>query len=314
MDSEKPIGVDFMPLKYKTDGFVFEKKRQELNLTQAQVANEVGITEKTYRDIEKNKRTPQQDTLARLIAFLKLEYNEVFIFNNSNLNIVKLQEEIDTQLELNRNLIAKLIKDREKADALVENFSSQNTLFYLNHYFNSFELKEDYSITKICSHIMNLIEVNGVRYSIFQEKSHLPILEMGNLLKSRQLKLQILDYPDIEREVGMVIQRAYRIQMANEHNQQTLLQLISQIEREQILSDSHARALTILRLYLFLSTHWEELYSSPSYYHTLAMICIVLEDPLIDPDDFQNKYLTLRLINLFLFSFQESNAKMRSLS
>lgn len=303
-----------MTVKYKINSDVFVKKRQILNLTQAQVAFKAGITEKTYRDIESGKRTPRQDTLAQLMKILELSSEELYIFNNAALSpseLDELQRNVDKELQSVAQRFEALYEVQKKACMEVDGYTVHNTVFLVKSYLTPLLLQTPFSITEITTTIMNFVKTNGCKFSIYQNHSHFPIMELGNLLKSRQNKIRVLDHPDVEREIGIMVQYALSVKMPNEYDQNRFGKLIDKIEEEQISLDPHARAETILHLYLFLATHWEELYRDPSYYHALAMICVVLEDPIIDPDDLQNYALTLRAISMFLLSCEQANLEMR---
>lgn len=297
----------------KIKGSVLAKKRNYLNLTQAQVAFEAGITEKTYRDIEKNNHIPRQDTLSRILSILELHINDVLIIDNSNLTLIELKEHVDKELRLAQKMLDSLLDAQDNAYRQIAGYTIDNTMFVNQNYLEPILLQHPFSIAQIATTLMNFVEANSISHPIYRKYSHFPIQEIGNLLKSRQENLQIKEHPDIEREVGFVIQRALILKISNESEQQQFVKIINQIEDEQLCNDLHSRSKTLLRLYLFLSNRWDELHTEPNYYHTLAMICVVLDDPIIDVTDLINYALTLRAINQFLISFDTANCEMRSL-
>lgn len=54
-----------------------KEHRERLGLTQAQLAHEAGVTEKTVRDIEKGSAVPRLDTARRLARSLGVSVDDL---------------------------------------------------------------------------------------------------------------------------------------------------------------------------------------------------------------------------------------------
>ncbi len=59
----------------KTLNILIKEKREELNLTQEEVANAVGLTRNYISDIENGRYQPSFNTSIKLIKFLGLDLN-----------------------------------------------------------------------------------------------------------------------------------------------------------------------------------------------------------------------------------------------
>lgn len=300
--------------KYKIDGTVLLQKRHICNLTQAQVAAAVGITEKTYRDIEKNIHTPRSDTLSRICELLAISPADIYIFDHSEIdNLQKLKKHVDHELHLSAQMLAQLLKVRYKAYDQVDGYSILNTVFVEKNHLEVLLLKEPFTIAQICTTIMNFVANNCQTYHIYRSYAHYPIQEIGNLLQFRHNQIKLIDHPDISREIGILLQFLYELTLPNERDQSRLNQLIDDIEiiQSSDLSDNNAASSTMLTLYFFLSNRWNKYKNNMNYYYALSMICILLENPIIDKDDLLSYNASLRAINQFLISLDQANLAMR---
>jgi len=78
----------------KALGFVVHKRRKELKITQAELAELVGVTEQTIRKIEHCNSNPQFDVLIRVIRTLHIDPAEFFYPEKASNNLAKIKLEM----------------------------------------------------------------------------------------------------------------------------------------------------------------------------------------------------------------------------
>ncbi|WP_017726732.1 helix-turn-helix transcriptional regulator [Halalkalibacterium ligniniphilum] len=59
-------------------GSILEEKRKELNLTQEEMAKQLGVTRQYYNAIENNKKQPSVDLAKQLGAIVGIEWTIFF--------------------------------------------------------------------------------------------------------------------------------------------------------------------------------------------------------------------------------------------
>ena len=85
--------------------------RKKAGLTQAEVAELAGLSDRTYADIERGSANMRVDTLLRICKVLKITPDNIFISDESNNNIFldQLFEKLENCTPTEKNTAGKLL-------------------------------------------------------------------------------------------------------------------------------------------------------------------------------------------------------------